>query len=61
MILSFRNSLKKIVNMTFSGKSRGLYDLIKKITVARHRFFILNQINKLIMKFFPQLRFLHIS
>ena len=42
---------KKIFDLTISGKSIGLYDLNKKLTVARQRGFTFNQINKLTKKF----------
>ena len=51
----------EIVNWTISGKSIGLYDLNKKLTVARHRGFIFNQTNKLTKKFYSHLRFINRS
>ena len=36
-----------IFNLTISDKSLGLYDLNKKLTVARQKGFIFHQINKL--------------
>ena len=55
--IKLKNTTKnEIVNLTFSGKSRGLYDLFKKLTVARQTGFIFFQINELTIKFCSQLR-----
>ena len=46
--LNFTNiTNNETVNFTISDKSMGLYDLNKKLKVARERGFIINQINKL--------------
>ena len=47
--------------MTISGKSMNLYELNKKLTVARQIGFLLNQINKLTGKFYSHLRYIKIS
>ena len=48
------------VNITISDKSMGLYELNKKLTVARQNSFIFNQINKLTIKFYSHLRYINI-
>ena len=40
------------IHLTVSDKSMNLYELNKKLKVARHNGFIFNQINKLTIKFF---------
>ena len=50
----------EIVNWTISSKSRHLYEL-KKLEVARHNDFIINQINRLTIKINSHLRFSNIS
>ena len=47
--------------MTTSGKSMNLYELNKKLTVARQNGFIFNQINKLSIKLHSHLRYISIS
>ena len=42
----------EIINITISDESLGLYELNKKLTIARQRGFILNQINKLTIKIY---------
>ena len=39
-------------NLTISGESMTLYELFKKLTVAKHIGFMFNQINKLAVTFF---------
>ena len=51
----------EIINLTISGKNMDLYELIKKLTVARQNGFIFSQINKLTIKFFSPLRYINIS
>ena len=51
----------EIINLTISGKSMSLYELNKKLTVARQNGFMFNQINKLKIKFYSHLRFINIS
>ena len=43
------------------GKSINLYDLIKKLKVARQNGFVFNQINKLIIKIYSHSRCINIS
>ena len=44
--LSFTNiTNNEIVNFTVSDKSMGMYELNRKLTIARERSFIFNQIN----------------
>ena len=51
----------EIINLTISGKILNLYDLNKKLTVARQNGFMLNQINRLTRKFYSHLRYINIS
>ena len=54
--LNFTNNTnKEIVALTISGKNLGLYELNKKITLARERGYIFNQINKLTIKIYSKL------
>ena len=49
--LNFTNTTNnETVNFTISEKSMGMYELNKKLTVARQNGFIFNQINKLTIK-----------
>ena len=49
--LNFTNTNNnEIVNFTISEKSMGLYELNQKLTLAKRRGFIFNQINKLTIK-----------
>ena len=51
--INFTNINKnETVNFTISDKNMGLFELSKKLTVARQRSFIFNQINKLTIKIF---------
>ena len=60
--IKLKNTTKnEIVNLTLTGKSRGLYDFNKELKVARQRGFIFIQLNKLTIKFYSQLRLLNIS
>ena len=43
------------VNFTISDKSMGMYELNKKLTLARENGFIFNQINKLTIKIYSNL------
>ena len=43
------------INTTISDKSMGMYELNKKLTVARENGYIFNQINKLTMKILSNL------
>ena len=51
----------EIINLTISDKSVILYELNKKLAVARQNGFIFNQINKLSIIFFSHLRYINIS
>ena len=54
--LSFTNiTNNEIVNFTISDKGLNLYELNKKLTLARERGFIFNQINKLTIKIYSNL------
>ena len=48
------------VNFTISEKSMGMYELNKKLTIARENGFIFNQINKLTVKNYSNLSHLNI-
>ena len=49
--LNFTNiTNNETVNLTFSDENMGLFELNKKLTVARQNGFIFNQINKLTIK-----------
>ena len=51
----------EIFNLTVSGKSMNLYELNKKLTVARQNGFMFNQTNNLSIKFHSHLRYINIS
>ena len=51
----------EIINLTISGKSMNLYELNKKLTVARQNGFMFNQINNLSLKLYSHLRYINIS
>ena len=51
----------EIINLKIRGKSMNLYELNKKLTVARQNGFMYNQINKLTLKFYPHLRYINMS
>ena len=51
----------EIINLTISGKSMILYELIEKLPVARQNGFIINQINKLTIKIHSHSRYINIS
>ena len=46
---------KESVNFTTSGKSMGMYELNKKLTIAQENGFIFNRINKLTIKIYSNL------
>ena len=50
-----------IINISLSDESLGLYELNIKLTIARQRGFILNQINKLTVKIYSHQRYINIS
>ena len=51
----------EIINITISDESLGLYELNKKLNIARQRGFILNQIKKLTIKIYSHQRYINIS
>ena len=51
----------EIINITISDESLGLYELNIKLTIARQRGFILNQIKKLTIKIYSHQRYINIS
>ena len=54
--LKFTNiTNNELVNFTISDGGMDMYDLNKKLTLARQRGFIFNQINKLTIKFYTTL------
>ena len=54
--LNFTNTTNnETLNFTNSGKSMGMYELNKKLTIARENGFIFNQINKLTIKIYSNL------
>ena len=54
--LNFTNvTNNETVTLTISGKSLGMYELNKKLTLARERSFIFNQIKKLTIKIYSNL------
>ena len=54
--INFTNTTNnESVNFTISEKSMGLFELNKKLTTARERGFIFNQINKLTIKIYSNL------
>ena len=50
----------EIFNITISDESLGLYELNKKLTIARERGFVFNQINKLTKKIYSNLSSINI-
>ena len=60
--LNFTNiTNNEIVNFTISDKSLNLYELNKKLTIARERGFNFNQINKLTIKIYSNLSNINIQ
>ena len=60
--LSFTNNTNyEIVTLTISGKNLGLYELNKKLTLARERGFIFNQINNFKIKNYSNLSNINID
>ena len=53
--LNFTNTNKELVNFTISDKNMGMYELNKKLTLARNRSFLFNHINKLTIKIYSNL------
>ena len=59
--LNFTNTTNnEIVNFTISDKGLNLYELNKKLTLARERGYIFNQINKLTIKILSNLSHINI-
>ena len=59
--LNFTNiTNNESVNFTISEKSMGMYELNKKLTIARENGFIFNQINKLTIKILSNLSYINI-
>ena len=59
--LNFTNTTNnESVNFTISDKSMGMYELNKKLTIARENDFIFNQINKLTIKIYSNLSHINI-
>ena len=50
-----------IINIIISDESLGLYELNKKLTIARQRGFKFNQLNKLTIKIYSHQRYINIS
>ena len=62
MILNLKNiANNEIINFTVNGKNMDLYDLNKKLTIARQRGFLFNQILKLTIKFSSHQRYINIK
>ena len=54
--LNFKNiTNNEIANFTISEKSMGIYELIKKLKIARDRGYIFNQISRLTIKIYSNL------
>ena len=51
----------QMINLTISGKSMALYELNKKLTVARGNGFKLNQINEVTIKIYSNLSHININ
>ena len=59
--LSFTNiTNNEIVNFTISDKCMGMYELNKKLSIARGNGFKFNQINKLTIKIYSNLSYINI-
>ena len=59
--LNFTNiTNNETVNFTISDKCMGMYELIKKLTIARENGFIFNQIKKLTIKIYSNLSYINI-
>ena len=59
--LNFTNITKnELVNFTISDKNMGMYELNKKLAIAREKGFIFNQINKLTIKILTNLSHINI-
>ena len=58
--IKFIRILIRTVNITISDESMNLFDLNEKLTVARQRGFIFNQVNKLTRKIYSNLQSINI-
>ena len=55
-----KTSNNETVNFTFSNKNMGLYELNKKLAIARENGYIFNHINKLTIKIYSNLSYINI-
>ena len=59
--INFRNKTNnEIVTLTFSGRNLGMYEINKKLTLAKQRGFNFKQINKLTIKILSNLSYINI-
>ena len=59
--INFRNKTNnEIVTLTFSGRNLGMYEINKKLTLAKQRGFKFKQINKLTKKIYSNLFYINI-
>ena len=59
--INFRNKTNnEIVTLTFSARNLGMYEINKKLTLAKQRGFIFKQINKLTIKIYSNLFYINI-
>ena len=59
--INFRNKTNnEIVTLTFSGRNLGMYEINKKLTLAKQRGFKFKQINKLTIKIYSNLFYINI-
>ena len=60
-VINFRNKTNnEIVTLTFSGRNLGMYEINKKLTLAKQRGFKFEQINKLTIKIYSNLFYINI-
>ena len=58
--INFRNKTNnEIVTLTFSGRNLGMYEINKKLTLAKQRSFKFKQINKLTIKIYSNLFYIN--
>ena len=59
--INFKNiTNNEIVNLTFVGMGMGMYEINKKLSIARRNGFIFKQINKLTIKIYSNLFYINI-
>ena len=59
--INFRNKTNnEIITLTFSGRNLGMYEINKKLTLAKQRGFKFTQINKLTIKIYSNLFYINI-